>query len=581
MQELLHTQRVRGRGKNDRRGTNQKRHPSTAPARGRRRNYHVTILKPSAERAVVSRGVSALGRCWSNLFRRNRYLFITACGLFFMAATGLVFSLTLQHSLAGTQVPAAGVTDGAADDSADVSEKALTDAYDELGAGSTVVTRALVRDKDVEYALQDGDSLYSIGKLYVVSARDLQDFNRIADPHHLRVGSTIIIPSKANLDKFAKERRAAILAERAARASVPPPASLLPKAVVISANVVRDGSLFTAELKPETTLPAAGVTYEWDLGNGSVIHAPTATYRYVEPGSYTVSLTVRDKYGYEVKSNDLDVEIGSGEAANLYRSLYVTVNAVGDTFTLPAKVTQVDDYLGREEKPIQFVEERDGSCFYKALAPGNFSLIARGGDTTYKIYLFVSPFPSVQNDRFDVDWYRTQYNTGSSNCGPAAVSMAVGWAKGAFVSVTAIRNYLGFQGDGGTSFPQLERALTWRGVKARTEDMAGLGDVFAAIDRGEIVIILFHTGRISRVRGRSDLNYVGRYYADRVGHYVVVKGYTTDKKYLTVYDPLPSDWSSNGSRYGDGISMIGRNRFYSVAEMARALSVSKMLVVSR
>ncbi|MBN2351031.1 MAG: PKD domain-containing protein [Spirochaetales bacterium] len=579
MQELLHTQRVRGRGKTDRPRTNRKhKRSSSSHHRSRRQNCQVTIFQPSADRAVVSRALSTVGRFCANLFRRNRYLFVTACGLFLMAATGLVFSMTLQQSLAK---PRAAADAGTEDVPADVSSRALTAAYDELGAGSTVVTRNLVRDKDVEYTLQEGDSLYSIGKLYVVSARDLQDFNRITDPNRLRIGATIVIPSKDNLEKFMRKREAARLALKAARASVPPPASLLPSAVVISANTVKDGALFTAELKPETALPSQGVYYLWDLGDGSVARTPAATYRYVEPGTYTVSLTVRDTYGYEVKSNDLSIEVGSGEAANLHRTMYLTVNAVGDTFALPARVSQIDDYLGREEKPIQFVEERDGSCFYRALAAGNYSLIARGGETTYKIYLFISPYPSVQNDRYDVDWYRTQYNTGSSNCGPASVSMAVGWAKGIYVSVTAVRNYLGFQGDGSTSFPQLERALAWRGVKTRTVDMNGIGDIFAAIDRGEVVIILFHTARISKVRGRADLNYVGRYYADRVGHYVVVKGYTTDKKYLTVYDPLPSDWTSNGSRYGDGISMIGRNRFYSVAEMRRALSVPKMLVISK
>ncbi len=579
MHELLHTQRVKGRGKQDRPHTIRKHRRSRARSRRARTIRQPVRQEPLFRLGGAAAGVFAsLGRFTGGLFRRNRYLFVTAASLLFLAATGLLFSVTLQRSLGRPQADSAS---GDADRAANVADRAMDAAYDELGAGASAVTRSLVRDRDLEYVLEEGDSLYSIGKLYVVGAQDLQDFNRIVDPNRLRVGSTIVIPSKGNLDKFVKEREASRIAARIARASRPAPASLLPAAVAISANTTRDGSLLTAELKADTPLPAEGVYYQWSLGDGSVAHGPSVTYHYVAPGAYPVTLTVRDKYGYELRSNTVTIEAGSGETANLHRTMFVTVNAVGDAFALPAKVSQVDDFLGRTDRPIQFLEERDGSCFYRALALGNFSLIARGGETTYKIYLFVSPFPSVQNDRFDVDWYRTQYNTGSSNCGPASVSMAVAWAKGDFVSVTAVRNFLGFRGDGGTSFPQLERALAWRGVTAREIDLASLDDVFAALDRGEIAIILFHTARISKVRGRADLDYVGRYYADAVGHYVIVKGYTTDRKYFTVYDPLPSDWSSNGTRYGDGLSMIGRNRFYAATEMARAMSVPKMLVISR
>jgi hypothetical protein len=589
MHELLRAQRVdRGRGE-----------PRRAP-RGRGKPSRRRVRRPVDQRPIFQAGgglptwlaaPQALVRLAAGLFRRNRYLFVTAGSLLFLAATALVFSVALQGSLdrsrpssAPAPAAASAANEAGRDDSTrvlDASARALDAAYDELGAGASTVTRSLVRDRDVEYVLQEGDSLYSVGKLYVVGARELQDFNRIADPGRLPVGSTIVIPSKSNLDKFLKERARLLEAARFTRpVSAPAPASLLPPGLSISA-ASRDGALLSVSLKTDQPLPE-DVFYQWDLGDGSISHAPAVTYQYATPGTYAVSLTVRDRLGYERKSNVVSVEVGAPETASLHRTLFLTVNAVGDTFTLPAKVTQVDDFLGRTDKPVQFVEERDGSCFYRALAPGNYSLIARGGETVYKIYLFVSPFPSVQNDRFDVDWYRTQYDTGtSSNCGPASVSMAVGWAKGDYVSVAAIRNYIGFQGDGGTSFPQLERALAWRGVQAREVDLVSLDDVFAVIDRGEIAVILFHTARIARVRGRPDTDYVGRYYTDAVGHYVVIKGYTTDRKYFVVYDPLPSDWSSNGTRYGDGYSMIGRNRFYSVAEMARALSLPRMLVVSR
>jgi PKD repeat protein len=507
------------------------------------------------------------------LYGRNRYLFITALSLLCILATGLLFSAGLQGSLAPGKVDTAAVPAGE-----DTAAQALAAAYEELGSG----THASLRERDLEYVLQDGDSLYSIGKLYVISPQELKDFNKITDPNRLRVGSIIIIPSRNTLASWSNEQeKLRLAAKKTAPASLPPPPTLIPPEVSISAVTEKDGPVFKAHFTVAGALPDEGVHYLWDLGDGGVSHRKDVSYTYLNPGTYNITLTVKDKFGYERRTNTLTLEVTNAEGASLVRTLYLTVGAVGEVFPLAGKVTQMEDFLGRTEKPVQLVEERDGNFFYRALAAGNFSLIARGADAVYKVYLFVSPFPSVHNDRFDTDWYRTQYNTGFSNCGPTAVSMAIGWARGDFISVNAIRRFVGWQGDGGTSFVQLENALKWKGVKAQSIDIAGIEDVFAAIDRGEIAILLFHTAKISRTDGRPEYNYVGRYYSDLVGHYVIVKGYSTDKKYMVVYDPLPSDWAANGNRYGDGVSMIGRNRYYPVSEMARALSLNKILVVSR
>jgi PKD repeat protein len=521
----------------------------------------------------VSRIAGFLPDTFRILFGKNRYFVITTVCLLCLFLTGFVFSRALQGSL-----PAAIATEAAVEAEEDTGSRALAAAYDELGSG----TFSSVRDKDVEYVLQEGDSLYSIGKLYVIKAEELKEYNKIADPNRLRVGSVITIPSREHLAAWnAEQEKARLAARKAAPAALPRPASLLPPQVAISAVTEKDGPVFKALFSADTELPEQGVRYEWDLGDGGVSRNPRASHTYLEPGTYAVSLSLRDTYGYERRSNTLTIEVSSTEGASLVRTMYLSVGGVGDTFALKGKVTQMEDTLGRVEKPVQLVEEREGSYFYRALAAGNFSLIARGPDAVYKVYLFVSPFPSVHSDRFDTDWYRTQYNTGFSNCGPATVSMAVGWAKGNFISVTSIRKFVGWRGDGGTSFTQLEKALAWKGLNAQTIDITGMEDVFQAVDRGEIAIVLFHTGRISRAKGRPELNYVGRYYSDSVGHYVIVKGYTEDKKYLVVYDPMPSDWASNGNRYGDGVSMIGRNRYYPVAEMNRALSLRKILIVSR
>jgi len=66
-----------------------------------------------------------------------------------------------------------------------------------------------------------------------------------------------------------------------------------------------------------------------------------------------------------------------------------------------------------------------------------------------------------------------------------------------------------------------------------------------------------------------------------VGHYVLVKGYSLDRKWLVVYDPIPSDWSANSVRYADGISMIGRNRYYAAAQLFATIRRPSVLVIDR
>jgi hypothetical protein len=62
---------------------------------------------------------------------------------------------------------------------------------------------------------------------------------------------------------------------------------------------------------------------------------------------------------------------------------------------------------------------------------------------------------------------------------------------------------------------------------------------------------------------------------------VIVKGYSLDGKYFVVYDPIPSDWTSNRQRYRDGSSMLGRNRYYPASQLIRSLKESRVLEVMR
>jgi hypothetical protein len=100
------------------------------------------------------------------------------------------------------------------------------------------------------------------------------------------------------------------------------------------------------------------------------------------------------------------------------------------------------------------------------------------------------------------------------------------------------------------------------------------------IDSGNIAIILFHTDgvRMSRQNPATDL--FGKYYDDSVGHYAVIKGYSLNGEYFVIHDPIPSDWGMNNFRYADEISMMGRNRYFSAAEVLRSLRRNEMIVVT-
>ena len=108
-------------------------------------------------------------------------------------------------------------------------------------------------------------------------------------------------------------------------------------------------------------------------------------------------------------------------------------------------------------------------------------------------------------------------------------------------------------------------------VKIRHHDNMTTEAVKKIVDRGNIAIIVYNTARISRTSGDPRINMTGRYYDDDTGHYSIVKGYTLDGRYFIVYDPIPSDWARNAARYSDGQSMLGRNRFYPVTEIARTM----------
>lgn len=452
--------------------------------------------------------------------------------------------------------------------------------YIEMGSGLLSFNRY----EDIAYTIKEGESLPEIAYLYNVEVIELMLYNNIDSLEAATRDLQIKIPSAGNIMNFMENvdrDKLSNAISSVSQAKIKSAQNLLPKEVKISCEKRSDGQSITAFFSVADDIREKGVYFEWDLGDGKKSFRKTFNYTYNAPGTYVVRLTVKDIYGNQVSSNPVYMDIPHATNLKNTNQIFITVNNVGDIFSLDGKVTMAYDALGRVDDPILFVNASEGKYYYQAHASGNFSLTALTKSGEKKVYLFVSPWDSVNSDRTDIDWYRTQYGTGFSNCGPSIASMAIGWSTGEYVSVTTVRDLIGWTGDGSTSFFDLKRALEYFAVP---HELVGVHDaqaLFSMVDHGSIIGFVYECGEIAHVTDNPQTNLVGKYYQDATGHYSIIKGYTKDKKYFIVYDPIPSDWINNGLRYGDGISMIGRNRYYPVEEVYDAMYTGLVLEIKR
>lgn len=450
--------------------------------------------------------------------------------------------------------------------------------YIEMGSGLLSFNRS----DDIEYSIKEGENLPEIAYLYNLELVELMLYNNIETPEAIKAGQRIVIPSGHNIRVFMENIDRGLLSSAIkSQKKAAGQQSLLPKEVRISADKRSDGQSITAVFSVDTDIKEKGVYFEWEMGDGKRSFRKTFNYTYNTPGTYTVSLTVKDIYGNLIRSNPIFLDIPFATNVKNTNQLFLTVNNVGDVFSLDGPVYSVYDALGRVKDPIQFINQSEGKYYYQTHASGFYSLLAQTKSGDKKVYIFVSPFDSVNNERTDVDWYRTQYNTGLSNCGPTIASMAIGWSKGEYISVTTVRQMVGWSGDGGTSFFELKKVLDSYKVPANLAQIRNKDDIFNILDKGSIVGFAYNSGGISNLRDQPQLDLIGKYYPDSVPHYSIIKGYTKDRKYFIVYDPLPSDWINNGLRYGDGMSMIGRNRFYPADEVYQSMYTGLVLEVTR
>ncbi|GHV70881.1 hypothetical protein AGMMS49928_20380 [Spirochaetia bacterium] len=449
----------------------------------------------------------------------------------------------------------------------------------ETGAGAGTEDRS----EDIEYRIRPGETLSEIAYSYKISYNILAYYNNITNVNRIRVGTVILIPSLENAK--ATELQMARQPHRT-NTSAKTAGAKIAKIGYESHNIETGrGVGHTVQFSILEPQSESLQSFEWDFGDGKRGFQPNPSYEYTVPKTYVVRLTARDSAGTIYRSNPLYIDVPYPSAVAEYSTTrFVTLSSPNDYFVVNGTISSVARYASVDEAPLDFSESDQFLTKIRFTKPGFYGITVneRGIDHYYSV--FVSPIPSMHADMADgnFNWYRTQFNTGTtSNCGPASVSMAIGWSLGKYFPVSSVRQAVGWQGDGGTGFEELQRVIRSQGVPAAIKPLRSLENIKEVIDSGEIAIILFRTDGVYSTRQDPASDLFGKYYTDTVGHYIVVKGYSLNGEYLVIHDPIPSDWGVNSFRYGDEVSMIGRNRYYSTAELLKSLRRADMIVISR
>jgi len=435
------------------------------------------------------------------------------------------------------------------------------------------------RSQDIEYRIRPGETLSEIANTYGISYGLLAWYNNISNANKIRVGTVIIIPSLKNAktaeSQYKQQKNKQSQAAAAARAA---------KSIKIAQESRNTGSGLTVQFSIANPPPHLH-SFDWDLGDGKRSFIESPAYEYYEPKTYVVRLTARDKAGAIYRSNPLYIDIPyPASSVEFSTAKFVTLSSPDEYFVVNGAITRVAGYASTLAAPLDLSESDQFLTKVQFRESGYYGITVQEESGKEQFYsVFVSPVPTMHAELYmnNFNWYRTQHNTGTtSNCGPASVSMAIGWGGGKYVPVSSVRQTLGWQGNGSTSLEELLTVIRSQGISASIQPFRSVQDIRDIIDSGNIAIFLFKMEGVKNSVSYPGTNLFGKYYSDTGGHYAVIKGYSLNEEYFVIHDPIPSDWAHNSFRYGDEISMIGRNRYYSAAEVIRSLRRADMIVVS-
>ena len=356
----------------------------------------------------------------------------------------------------------------------------------------------------------------------------------------------------------------------------------------IQSNPSFDGLFTVVEFQVSAPGSSDDFHYRWDipdaLGLGGLQGPDSGTAGgnrrvlavFGTPGPHELSVSAFDPGDNPVTTASRQLttprsrSLPAGDRPGPYRTLEQT----GDPLALEGRISSV---TGGSIDDFPVIGHAGRFTLYKAISAGYFRVRTDNG---WWYDLFVSPLPSRHVDRADRDWYLTQWNTETqSNCGPTATAMGISWATGQSTEVADIRRRIGWQGDGAVSLEELLAVARDAGTQARLKPLASPADIFDELARDRLVIISYNMVGIPTATDPLK-DFVGQYYRDEGGHYLTLKGFSLDRRHVIVYDPIPSDWASNALRYADGVSMLGRNRYYPIDRLWAAMGNRQALVIS-
>ena len=177
----------------------------------------------------------------------------------------------------------------------------------------------------------------------------------------------------------------------------------------------------------------------------------------------------------------------------------------------------------------------------------------------------------------DTYYYRYQGSRDSgacatANCGPAVFAAAIGYAKDTWIAIKDVRAYVSGKSCRGTDYNDAYRVLDHWGVNyQKTSTMKELKAAVATRDHPTLAILYMNniSAGPDYLKPASDpAQRNGRFHDYTYGHFVVVKGFSEDGKWVIIDDPYVFDGKAWGF-YKDGDAK-GHNRYVKYAEFEKA-----------
>lgn len=217
--------------------------------------------------------------------------------------------------------------------------------------------------------------------------------------------------------------------------------------------------------------------------------------------------------------------------------------------------------------------KRPGSIKYIPLKPVVLALVLAFLATacSYDLWIDRDAFDSGEAVALERnwDWYLTQMNTGPdspSNCGPASAAMAVRYYRNSDVGVREVRDLLPAR-RGWWYLADVAGVLNHYGVSYSYRRLVMKEQIINDLAEGRLVIIVLDMSRLTPEDGKHETRY-NRYYDGVTGHFIVLNGYTADKRWFSVYDP-----NTRRNDYYADASPKGKRRLYLADEVVASMKI--------